>query len=123
VFLGRIIGKCPRCEGHLHEAESRGVVVGACDGCGGVWAEEGRLDSLLRQPEPVREQLIRLVERVRTGKIHKLNPGLLCPKCELVMLRAPMMVSSEPIESCTRCNATFLEDGVLAVMLRSGEVW
>lgn len=122
-FLGRIIGTCPRCEGQLREVESNDVKIGACDGCNGVWAEEGRLIALLRQPASAREQVIRQVERVRTGKIHKFHPGLVCPICDLILLRAPMMVSSEPVDSCPGCSATFLEEGVLPLMLRSGEVW
>ena len=123
VLRGVVIGTCPRCAGSLHEVESRGVTIGACDGCGGVWAEEGTLDALLHQPEEQREAVIRQVVRIRTGRIRKLAPGLMCPKCELIMPRAPMMVSAEPLDTCPGCCATFLDEGVLAILLRSGEVW
>jgi Zn-finger nucleic acid-binding protein len=123
VFAGVIIGRCPRCAGYLHEVESRGVKVGACDGCGGVWAEEGRLDELLRQPVEQRELVIQQVERIRTGKIRKLSPGLVCEACQLIMPRAPMMVSAEPLDTCPGCGASFLDEGVFAIVLRSGEVW
>lgn len=122
-FIGPIIGTCPRCEGQLREVDSTGVKVGACDGCNGVWAEEGQVIELLRQPAVVREQVIRQVERTRTGKIRKLNEGLVCRTCELILLHAPMMVSSEPVATCPGCASMFLEVGVLPLMLRSGEVW
>lgn len=123
VFGGVIIGRCPRCAGYLHEVESHEVRVGACDGCGGVWAEEGRLDALLRQTAAQRELVIEQVERIRTGKIRKLSPGLICEACQLIMPRAPMMVSSEPLDTCPDCGASFLDEGVFAIVLRSGEVW
>jgi len=122
-FIGRVIGVCPRCEGQLRQVESAGVRIGACDGCNGVWAEEGNLIDMLRQPAAAREQVIRQVERTRTGRIRKLNEGLVCRTCELIMLRAPMMVSSEPVDTCPGCSATFLEEGILPLMFRSGEVW
>lgn len=122
-FIGRVIGVCPRCEGQLREVESTGVTIGACDGCNGVWAEEGKLVALLRQPVAAREQVIRQVQRTRTGKIRKLNEGLVCRTCDLILLRAPMMVSSEPVDTCPGCSGTFMEEGVLPLMLRSGEVW
>jgi Zn-finger nucleic acid-binding protein len=123
VFGGVIIGRCPRCAGYLHEVESLDVKVGACDGCGGVWAEEGRVGELLRQTAAQREATIQQVERIRTGKIRKLSPGLICEACQLIMPRAPMMVSAEPLDTCPGCGATFLDDGVFAIVLRSGEVW
>jgi Zn-finger nucleic acid-binding protein len=122
-FVGPVIGTCPRCEGHLREVVSGAVKIGACDGCNGVWAEEGMIVDLLRQPASAREQVLRQVERTRTGKIRKLHEGLVCRTCELILLRAPMMVSSEPVDTCPGCSATFLEEGVLPLMLRSGEVW
>jgi len=123
VFGGIIVGQCPRCAGYLHEVESLDVKIGACDGCGGVWAEAGRLDELLHQTASQRELVIEQVERIRTGKIRKLSPGLICWTCELIMPRTPMMVSSEPLDTCPGCGACFLDEGVLAIILRSGEVW
>jgi hypothetical protein len=70
------------------------------------------------QSPDLQEALLTRIHRNRTGKIHKLNQGMLCPHCNLVLFRAQMMLSSEPVDHCPGCSGTFLDDGVLDSMLR-----
>jgi Zn-finger nucleic acid-binding protein len=118
VLQGRVFAQCPRCEGTLREAESENVRIGACDGCGGTWLEHGRLGALMLQSLEARAELLKEIARRRTGKIHKLHEGLVCPFDQLLMFSAPIgFITTEPVDTCPVCTSVFMDQGVLDEIL------
>ena len=110
MLVGEALNPCPRCEGVMRRLESDGIVVGGCDGCGGLWLERGRLGAILFQSMELRARLMTQLEKQRTGRIKKLHHELVCPQCELLMFATPMgMVVQEPVDTCPRCQAVYME--------------
>jgi Zn-finger nucleic acid-binding protein len=118
LLQGRVTGTCPRCHGSFREVESDGVNIQACDGCGGVWLERGRLGALLMQDVPTQDRLLSTIGKVRSGRIKAMQPGLVCQDCKLVMFAIPQgILSSQPVDTCPGCTSQFLEYGTLNQML------
>ena len=119
LLHGPAVGECPRCHGTLHELVSNQVTVAGCDGCGGVLVEDGRLGALMLQSWEELQPLLRQLERVRSGRIPKHEPQLLCPRCALVMYISPLgTLTREPIGNCPICSALFFDYGTLQTLLR-----
>ncbi len=110
MFLGQIVGKCPGCAGALHRINSDGIELDACDGCGSVWLERGRLSALVFQS---REQLQWVREKVRevaTRATRRHKDEVLCPDCGLIMFgRTIGTITQRPIGTCPQCTANFLD--------------
>ncbi|HEU4754096.1 MAG TPA: zf-TFIIB domain-containing protein [Armatimonadota bacterium] len=120
LLKGRVAGTCPRCLGSMHEVESGNVRIAACDGCGGVWLERGRIGALLLQDVDTQDRLLQAIRKLRSGRIKKLQQGLVCQGCKLVMFAIPQgILSSKPIDTCPGCTAQFLDFGVLDQMLHA----
>jgi Zn-finger nucleic acid-binding protein len=120
MLQGIAAGACPRCSATLHRLESERVEYSACDGCGGVWLEHGRLGALLLQPPSAQEQILKEVAKTHTGRIKKLHPEIFCPHCGLIMFVAPMgMLTQRPVATCPKCNAAFLDHGILDEIMRN----
>lgn len=108
------VGVCPQCQATIVPIRSGGLEVGACEGCGGVWMEQGLLGGLLMQHLEMQDALLENVRSVRTGSIVRVNPALVCVHCRNVMFAAPLgNLTSRPVHSCSTCLATFLPRGVL----------
>ncbi len=43
-----ISGRCPKCGVALRHRELRGVNVGECETCGGLWLEKGELETIAK---------------------------------------------------------------------------
>lgn len=110
MFLGQIVGKCPRCNGALHRIDSDGIFVDACDGCGGVWLERGRLSAMVFQSREQQQWIKSKVREIATGRIRKLNDQILCPDCGLIMFPKTIgTITQHPICTCPQCTANFLD--------------
>lgn len=108
------IGVCPQCEWRLQQFQWEHVQVVVCDGCGGVWLEQDRLGALLFQTWEQQDRLLEAVRRLRTGRVRKFNPVLVCPFCRLMMFSAPLgRLTQHPVHTCPKCRAVFLPHGVL----------
>lgn len=120
MFLGQIVGKCPRCTGALHRVDSDGIFVDGCDGCGGVWLERGRLSALVFQSREKQEWVKGKVREIASGRIRKLNDQILCPDCGLIMFPKTIgTITQHPICTCPQCTANFLDaDAVEEVLGR-----
>jgi hypothetical protein len=58
------------------------------------------------------------IRNIRSGRIRKFNPALLCPQCRLIMFSAPIgQLTPRPVHTCPGCRATFLGDGLLAEIM------
>ncbi len=107
-------GVCPQCQSSLWAIRWGGVDVSACEGCNGVWLENGGLGALLMQSREMQDRLLDEIRHLRTGSIVRINPALVCFHCRSVMFAAPMgTVTSRPVHACSTCLTNFLPRGVL----------
>jgi Zn-finger nucleic acid-binding protein len=117
-------GVCPQCQGTFLRIRSDTVDLCVCDGCGGIWLERDRLGALLLQTVPTQDRLIEEIRAIRTGRIRKFNPALLCPQCQLIMFSAPIgQLTVRPVHTCPKCRATFLGEGLLAELISSRRLY
>lgn len=110
MLVGEALNPCPRCEGVMRRLESDGIVLGGCDGCGGLWLERGRLGAILFQSLELRARMMAQLKKQRTGRIKKLHQELVCPQCGLLMFATPMgMAVRDPVDTCPRCQAVYMD--------------
>lgn len=110
MFLGQIVGKCPGCAGSLHRINSDGIEIDACDACGGVWLERGRLSALVFQSREQQQWVKEKVREIAGGRGRKLKEEIICPDCGLIMFaRTIGTITLRPIGTCPQCTANFLE--------------
>jgi Zn-finger nucleic acid-binding protein len=104
-----IVETCPYCTAALRKVTRGAVEAKACEGCGGVWLERSDLEALVQAPRKQRVALLAAIRRARTGTILRINPALICARCQLVMLGGPMHeITSYPIHVCPNCSASFV---------------
>ena len=56
---------CPKCQGSLESYTFHGFVLDRCQGCGGIWMDQGELEGVIRQITrgPVGEWIARLTAK------------------------------------------------------------
>jgi Zn-finger nucleic acid-binding protein len=102
----------------MHRESSDGAELAVCEGCGGVWLNDGRLADLRAQPVFVQEQLLeRLRERPNRG-LGQMEPVLTCPRCLVPMMPEDVgLIAREPVLTCPKCFGSFLAEGRLEELL------
>lgn len=109
---------CPACDGVMSREESDGVVFGVCDGCAGVWLEEGVLTRLRSQPGYQQEDLAYALSKRRPVRECRPASDYYCPNCRAPMFGIQLgMLTTELVSSCPECHASFLERGRLSDLL------
>ena len=96
---------CPCCGHRLAEVQHRGIDLGRCPTCKGVWIDPERLESYRR----VRDDSSRLgmFERIEN------NTSLTCPRCQATTLVLGEARSVRLYE-CSKCSGFFLPSQSLA---------
>jgi Zn-finger nucleic acid-binding protein len=119
-LLARVAGECPRCHGSLRELNAPDVRISACEDCSAVWLADGRLGELLALSSGVKAQLLAEIAMNRQGRARPHESCPTCPECDLILLHAPLLVSPEPVHTCSGCTANLIDLHVFEGMLRGG---
>lgn len=106
--------KCPACSNSLHTREATTFLVDiCCDGCGGIWLDQGELVKCDEVNEPFPAELLRVIKN--SNVVIDRNKQRKCPKCSDSQL-GRIVVDPEirfEIDQCSVCNGCWLDIGEL----------
>jgi Zn-finger nucleic acid-binding protein len=100
-------GQCPKCSRALELRQRRGVPIGSCPGCRGVWLSSSALIHLLEQRGAVEA----------AGSVYQLDQlfkqasSFGCPGCQQPL--AQTWLAEVEIEYCPQCHGIFFDKGEL----------
>jgi Zn-finger nucleic acid-binding protein len=105
--------RCPKCKTQLAPIGYEGVRIYNCDGCGGHWLSQARLDVILRRrelemPEAVKQKMMDLADA--SNAVERLT----CFTCGKPMIREPFKYWEDiQIDRCAKCEGIWLDRGEL----------
>ncbi len=100
--------QCPKCQQQATDFRtSEGVAVNFCQGCKGLWFEQGELALYCETPTDL-PQLDRLLAQAKPTAFH-------CPKCQQTPLTALPYIEGEElsVEWCASCHGVWVDAGEL----------
>lgn len=108
--------ECPKCHIRMERLDTAGVEVDRCLRCGGIWLDQGELDTLLRARNVVAGAIARLdagPAMPGAGTRHQVGQ-VDCPRDRVRMTtvrdrRQPHIA----FEACGRCGGVFMDRGEL----------
>jgi Zn-finger nucleic acid-binding protein len=112
---------CFRCRQAMKKANRDGVLVDACDTCGGVWLDAGELEVLERKEAQGRSELVRQArQEVAEESRQILKVVGLCPKCQRVRLKQ-VVKRGVQLDFCPDCQGLFFDDRELERALKASK--
>jgi Zn-finger nucleic acid-binding protein len=110
---------CPRCDQPLGDRVEFGLLLNACNTCGGLWLDEDELRKLIRQPPAALRRLERELGTIGSKAVTDLDreQRLLCPTCH-VPIRGRQYAGDTGIfiNACDCCQGTWVDAAELTTV-------
>ena len=108
---------CPKCLTELATLDVDGLEVDSCPSCQGIWFDN---DELRQGKDLSDENLVWMdFEIWKKTDCFKLQPGIHCPKCALMMGSMLYGDTHVTIEHCSKCRGVWLDEGEFEHIVRS----
>ncbi len=111
---------CPRCRTPFGpETPYEGVPIDRCEGCGGIWLDEGELRSVLEaRSRKFSAEEVRATKKRGNPGLEPLKPDLPCAKCGALMTRFRYSGTSEIVlDQCAGHGLWFDPDELEAIQM------
>lgn len=106
---------CPKCHIRMDRVDAKGVDVDRCVKCGGIWLDQGELDSILKTKDAVKNVVAGLDTGPATqaAKRHMIS-GCKCPRdTSTLITMVDLKQTHINYEACTVCGGVFMDCGEL----------
>jgi Zn-finger nucleic acid-binding protein len=110
---------CPRCDHPLTDRVELGLLLNACNTCGGLWLDQGELKKLIRQSPAELRRLERELGVIGSRAVTDLDreQRLFCPACHVpIHGRRYAGDSGVFINACECCQGTWVDAAELTTV-------
>lgn len=107
---------CPKCHIRMERLDAKGVELDRCFKCGGIWLDQGELDSLMNSKGGVKDAIAGLDSGPASepsSKRHVVS-GVKCPRdTSGLITMVDLKQTHIQYEACTVCGGMFMDCGEL----------
>ncbi len=97
---------CPKCHAPMHEQTGNGVTIDRCEGCGGLWFDQGEAEALAQNW--IAAYIDGIADTAPKG--HDELDTIPCPRCGEMMARHARLEQGLWFEQCEQ-HGTYLDAG------------